>query len=122
MILIFRNCMTFIFQNCISLAAPNACNPVNPTTPQPFSGNYETCADQHRDSGSCFAIGPNGNDPLQKGGYCQFPHFLVDFCSNTCGYCSDPPVKLDTPQGNVTYLKLDLKIMYSQTISNLPKV
>ena len=86
--------MTFIFQNCISLAAPNACNPVNPTTPQPFSGHYETCADQRRDSGYCFAI-------LQFG-YCQFPHFLVDSCSNTCGYCSDPPVKLDTPQGNVT--------------------
>ena len=76
---------------------------MNPTTPQPFTGHYETCADKNQNNGNCFWYGPNGfggdGDPYQKGGFCQFPSFMADICYNTCGYCTDPPVKLDTPQG-----------------------
>ena len=69
----------------ISLADPNACNPVNPTTPKPFIGHYETCVDKVQNGGTCFSFGPNGSDSLKKGGYCQFPSFMVDMCYNTCG-------------------------------------
>merc|ERR1711962_657911 len=89
-------------------ADPNACNPVNPTTPQPFTGHYETCVDKVQNGGTCFSFGPNGSDLLNKGGYCQFPSFMVDMCYNTCGYCTDPPVKLETPQG-CRYLNITLK-------------